>query len=84
MARKFLNRAVMMEYVIIAVMIAAAVVVAVIMLGRSVTQEFGVATTAMVDPKKAKEVHEEVKKDTKNKREQAEKHANSMHGTGVK
>lgn len=41
------KHAVMMEYVIIAVLIAAAVVVAVIMFGKNVSKEMNVATQAM-------------------------------------
>ena len=47
------KHAVMMEYVIIAVLIAAAVVVAVIMFGKNVSKEMNVATQAMSDAKGA-------------------------------
>ena len=47
------RHAVMMEYVIIAVLIAAAVVVAVIMFGKNVSSEMNVATKSMSDAKGA-------------------------------
>ena len=47
------KHAVMMEYVIIAVLIAAAVVVAVIMFGKNVSHEMNVATKAMSNAKGA-------------------------------
>ena len=51
-----------MEYVIIAVLIAAAVVVAVIMFGKNVSHEMNVATKSMSDAKGAENYQGELKK----------------------
>lgn len=58
------KHAVMMEYVIIAVLIAAAVVVAVIMFGKNVSHEMNVATKAMSDAKGAENYQSELEKNS--------------------
>lgn len=74
------KHAVMMEYVIIAVLVAAAVVVAVIMFGKTVSQEMNVATEAMVAPGKAQTRQEGLRSDLSKKTEKAEKNTNKIHG----
>ena len=76
------KHAVMMEYVIIAVLVAAAVVVAVVMFGRTVKDEFNVATTSMVSAKDAKQAQSDLGSNVKDRVEKADKHANGMNDVG--
>ncbi len=73
------KHAVMMEYVIIAVLIAAAVVVAVIMFGKNVSKEMNVATQAMSDAKGAENSQEAVKSGTTSDIQAANEHEKKMH-----
>ena len=73
------KHAVMMEYVIIAVLIAAAVVVAVIMFGKSVSNEMNVATQAMSDAKGAENYQGELKKNAPENIKAANEHEKAMH-----
>ena len=68
----------MMEYVIIAVLVAAAVVVAVVMFGRTVKDEFNVATTSMVDAEKAKKAQTDLGSTVDKRVEKANTHGNEM------
>ena len=81
MNKKLIKKhAVMMEYVILAVLIAAAVVVAVMVFGRTVKSEFNVASTAMVNAKDAEKQQQATRKATKSNTAAATKHAQSMQG----
>ena len=71
--------AVMMEYVIIAVLIAAAVVVAVIMFGKNVSKEMNVATQAMSDAKGAETSQKAVETGTASDIKKANEHEKAMH-----
>lgn len=73
------KHAVMMEYVIIAVLIAAAVVVAVIMFGKNVSKEMNVATQSMSDPKGAEASQKTVKDGTTTDIQKANAHEKAMH-----
>ena len=73
------KHAVMMEYVIIAVLIAAAVVVAVIMFGKNVSKEMNVATQSMSDPKCAKTSQKALETGTKSDIQKANAHEKAMH-----
>ena len=73
------KHAVMMEYVIIAVLIAAAVVVAVIMFGKNVSREMNVATRSMTDAKGAETAQKEVKQGTADDIKKANEHEKNMH-----
>ena len=73
------KHAVMMEYVIIAVLIAAAVVVAVIMFGKNVSKEMNVATKSMTDAKGAADAQKEVKQGTADDIKKANEHEKNMH-----
>ena len=73
------RHAVMMEYVIIAVLIAAAVVVAVIMFGKNVSKEMNVATQSMSDAKGAETAQKEVKTGTQDDIKKANEHEKNMH-----
>ena len=73
------KHAVMMEYVIIAVLIAAAVVVAVIMFGKNVSHEMNVATKAMSDAKGAENYQGELKKNATEDVKKANEHEKAMH-----
>ena len=73
------KHAVMMEYVIIAVLIAAAVVVAVIMFGKSVSNEMNVATQAMSDAKGAETSQKNIEKETPDNIKKANEHEKAMH-----
>jgi Flp pilus assembly pilin Flp len=73
------KHAVMMEYVIIAVLIAAAVVVAVIMFGKNVSKEMNVATQSMSDAKGAETAQKEVKTGTQDDIKKANEHEKNMH-----
>ena len=73
------KHAVMMEYVIIAVLIAAAVVVAVIMFGKNVSKEMNVATKSMTDAKGAETAQKEVKQGTADDIKKANEHEKNMH-----
>ena len=73
------KHAVMMEYVIIAVLIAAAVVVAVIMFGKNVSHEMNVATKAMSDAKGAENYQSELKKNAAEDVKKANEHEKAMH-----
>ena len=73
------KHAVMMEYVIIAVLIAAAVVVAVIMFGKNVSKEMNVATQSMSDPKGAETSQKAVETGTKSDIQKANAHEKAMH-----
>ena len=68
------KHAVMMEYVIIAVLIAAAVVVAVIMFGKNVSHEMNVATKSMSDAKGAENYQGELKKNAAQDIKKANEH----------
>ena len=72
------KRAVMMEYVIIAVLIAAAVV-AVIMLGKNVSSEMNVATRSMSDAKAAVSAQKDIKTQAEKDVKSAEEHRKGMH-----
>ncbi len=71
--------AVMMEYVIIAVLIAAAVVVAVIMFGKNVSSEMNVATRSMSDAKGAANYQTNIQTNAQQDIKKAEEHEKSMH-----
>ena len=73
------KHAVMMEYVIIAVLIAAAVVVAVIMFGKNVSHEMNVATKSMSDAKGAENYQSAVETGTTSDIKKANEHEKSMH-----
>ena len=73
------KHAVMMEYVIIAVLIAAAVVVAVIMFGQNVSKEMNVATQSMSDAKGAETSQKAVETGTKSDIQKANAHEKAMH-----
>ena len=73
------KHAVMMEYVIIAVLIAAAVVVAVIMFGKNVSKEMNVATKAMSDAKGAENYQSELEKNSVQDIKKANEHEKAMH-----
>ena len=73
------KHAVMMEYVIIAVLIAAAVVVAVIMFGKNVSKEMNVATQAMSDAKGAENYQSELEKNSVQDIKTANEHEKAMH-----
>ena len=73
------KHAVMMEYVIIAVLIAAAVVVAVIMFGKNVSHEMNVATKSMSDAKGAENYQGELKKNAPENLKAANEHEKAMH-----
>ena len=73
------KHAVMMEYVIIAVLIAAAVVVAVIMFGKNVSKEMNVATQAMSDAGGAATAQAQVQSGTVKDIKKANEHEKSMH-----
>ena len=79
MRRISVKRAVMMEYVIIAVLIAAAVVVAVIMFGKNVSKEMNVATQAMSDAKGAESSQKDVQTGTTSDITKANEHEKAMH-----
>jgi hypothetical protein len=70
----------MMEYVIIAVLIAAAVVVAVIMFGKTLSKEMNVATESMLNPSTAQNLQKSVRADSSGKRDKAVSHVNAMQG----
>ena len=73
------KHAVMMEYVIIAVLIAAAVVVAVIMFGKNVSKEMNVATQAMSDAGGAATAQAQVQSGTAKDIKKANEHEKAMH-----
>ena len=73
------KHAVMMEYVIIAVLIAAAVVVAVIMFGKNVSHEMNGATKAMSDAKGAENYQSELEKNSVQDIKKANEHEKAMH-----
>ena len=73
------KHAVMMEYVIIAVLVAAAVVVAVLMFGKNVSKEMNVATQAMSDAKAAETAQKDVQTGTTSDIKKAETHEKNMH-----
>ena len=78
--KKFIKkRAVMMEYVIIAVLIAAAVVVSVLMFGKNVSKEMNVATKAMTDAKGAETAQTQLKTSAGSDIQKAEAHEKAMH-----
>ena len=70
---------VMMEYVIIAVLIAAAVVVAVIMFGKNVSHEMNVATKAMSNAKGAENYQGQLKQNAAQDIQKANDHEQAMH-----
>lgn len=79
MNRKMTKKhAVMMEYVIIAVLIAAAVIVAVMVFGRTTKAEFNVATTAMTDAKGAEERQDDLKTKSQENISTADQHTQKM------
>ena len=67
------KRAVMMEYVIIAVL------VAVIMLGKNVSSEMNVATRSMSDAKAAVSAQKDIKTQAEKDVKSAEEHRKGMH-----
>lgn len=73
------KHAVMMEYVIIAVLVAAAVVVAVIMFGKNVSSEMNVATQAMSDAKGAATAQKDIQSNAASDIKKASDHEKSMH-----
>ena len=73
------KHAVMMEYVIIAVLIAAAVVVAVIMFGKNVSSEMNVATKAMSDAGGAADDQKTIQTQAPSDIKKANEHEKSMH-----
>ena len=79
MRRISVKRAVMMEYVIIAVLIAAAVVVAVIMFGKNVSKEMNVATQAMSDAKGAENSQKDIKSNVSSDITAANEQEKAMH-----
>lgn len=81
MNKKLIKKhAVMMEYVIVAVLIAAAVVVAVMVFGRTVKSEFNVASTAMVNAKDAETQQKTTRANVKVNTGKATSHAQGMQG----
>ena len=73
------KHAVMMEYVIIAVLVAAAVVVAVIMFGKNVSSEMNVATKSMSDAKGAANYQKNIESNAQADIKKANEHEKSMH-----
>jgi len=73
------KHAVMMEYVIIAVLVAAAVVVAVIMFGKNVSSEMNVATKSMSDAKGAATSQKSIETGAAADVKKANEHEKSMH-----
>ena len=73
------KHAVMMEYVIIAVLVAAAVVVAVIMFGKNVSSEMNVATKSMSDAKGAANYQKNIETNAQQDIKKANEHEKSMH-----
>jgi len=73
------KHAVMMEYVIIAVLIAAAVIVAVMMFGKNVSSEMNVATRSMSDAKGAADAQKNVQSTATEDIKKANEHEKSMH-----
>ena len=73
------KHAVMMEYVIIAVLVAAAVVVAVIMFGKNVSSEMNVATRSMSDAKGAADYQKNIQTNAASDIKKANEHEKSMH-----
>ena len=73
------KHAVMMEYVIIAVLVAAAVVVAVIMFGKNVSSEMNVATLSVSDAKGAADYQKNIQSNAAADIKKAGDHEKSMH-----
>ncbi len=73
------RHAVMMEYVIIAVLIAAAVVVAVIMFGKNVSSEMNVATRSMSNAKGAENYQKNIQTQSEKDVKSANEHEKAMH-----
>ena len=73
------KHAVMMEYVIIAVLVAAAVVVAVIMFGKNVSSEMNVATQAMSDAGGAETSQKDIQTNAPKDIKKAQGHEKAMH-----
>ena len=73
------KHAVMMEYVIIAVLIAAAVVVAVIMFGKNVSKEMNVATRSMSNAKGAENYQKNIQTQSEKDIKSANEHEKAMH-----
>ena len=74
--------AVMMEYVIVAVLIAAACVVAVAMFGRTIVGQFGVAANAGAgDTVKAQDINSKVKTDASENAKTAATYHDSFHNS---
>jgi len=73
------KHAVMMEYVIIAVLVAAAVVVAVIMFGKNVSSEMNVATRSMSDAKGGADYQKNIQTNAVNDIKKANEHEKGMH-----
>lgn len=76
------KHAVMMEYVIVAVLVAAVVVVAVLFFGRSVKDEFDVASRSMFDANKAESMQTTAKGKLDGNVSAAENHAKAMNDYG--
>ena len=68
-----------MEYVIIAVLVAAAVVVAVIMFGKNVSSEMNVATRSMSDAKGGADYQKNIQTNAVNDIKKANDHEKGMH-----
>ena len=72
--------AVMMEYVILSVLVAAAVVVAVIYFGRTIMKQFGAAAAATAgETKKAEKLSQEATKEAKKADTKGDKSNKSFH-----
>jgi Flp pilus assembly pilin Flp len=72
--------AVMMEYVILSVLVAAAVVVAVIYFGRTIMTQFGAAAQATAgQTKKAEKASKDATKEAKNAEKKGDKSNKSFH-----
>ena len=72
--------AVMMEYVILSVLVAAAVVVAVIYFGRTIMKQFGAAANATAgETKQAEKMAKEAGKEAKNADKSGDKSNKSFH-----
>ena len=73
------KHAVMMEYVIIAVLVAASVVVAVIMFGKNVNHEMNVATKSMSNAKGARDYQANLPGESDKNVKTAQQHEKDMH-----
>lgn len=77
--------AVMMEYVILAVMIAAAALVAIIYFGKTITNQAETASAATAGQSEAaQKIAETAKKNSESAKEEGEKHNSKFHDKGEK